>query len=108
VDGHGSGWNYFANELRLVAEATSGKDAVNRVPWVKQAEENVSTIADIVRRLEALEAKQPAAPEHNIGDRVILSATVTGINKGRVNVVLDGVPSPGRSLAVPAASLRAA
>jgi len=99
-----SPYRFKESELRLVAEATSSKDTINRVPWVKQAEESVTTIADIVRRLEALEGATNDT-HIRIGDKVTLSATVTGINKRRVNIVIDGVPQPGRALAVPAAAL---
>jgi len=92
---HKSPYRFKESQLRLVAEATT-------------AQEPLGTIADIVRRLEALEAKQPIESEHCIGDKVTLSATVTGMNKRRFNVVIDGVPQPGGSLAVPPAALRAA
>lgn len=70
--------------------------------------DQAATIADIVRRLEKLEASAGDNP-HRIGDRVTLRATVTGIQKkNRVNITLDDVSGAAHSIVAPAAALTAA
>lgn len=97
------------SELRLVAPAPGGLTAPAVGEQAAPSETDTpTTIADIVRRLEALEAAALPAPEFNIGDKVTLTATVSGMNKRRVNIIIDGVPPAGCSLAVPPTALIAA
>ena len=97
------------SELRLVAPAPGGLTAPAAGGRGARGETDTpTTIADIVRRLEALEGKVET-PRFTVGDKVTLTAKVTGAGKkGRYNIVIDNITSPCRAIAVPAAALRAA